>query len=153
MSLGNRISLVLMPLPVALGDARERLEAVQRAAAHFKHESHEVEGAELVERIGDLGGPNVVSLVFRTAARLRAFNVVVSNVPGAPFPLYLGRSRLRAIWGEVPLFAHQGLSVVAMSYAGGLYLGLHADPDAVPDLKVFAADFKAAFDELCALAH
>ena len=92
---GNRISLVLMPLPVRLGDARARVDAVKAACAHFKHASHEVEGAELVERIGDLGGPNIVSLIFRTAAKLRAFNVVVTNVPGVPFPLYLGHGLAR----------------------------------------------------------
>lgn len=148
---GNHISLVLMPLPVSVADARDRVEAVRRACAHFKHESHEVEGAELVERIGDLGGPNIVSLIFRTAARLRAFNVVVTNVPGAPFPLYLGRARLLSLWGEVPLFAHQGLGITALSYDGGLFFGLHADPDALPDLDAFARDLDDAFEEVCAL--
>lgn len=149
---GNRISLVLMPLPLALGDARARLDAVHRTCAHFKHESHEVEGAELVERIGDLGGPNVVSLIFRAAAALRAFNVVVTNVPGAPFPLYLGRAQVQEMWAEVPLFAHQGVGVAALSYDDGLFLGLHADADAVPDLEALAGDFERAFEELCALA-
>lgn len=148
---GNRISLVLMPLPVRLGDARARVDAVKAACAHFKHASHEVEGAELVERIGDLGGPNIVSLIFRTAAKLRAFNVVVTNVPGVPFPLYLGRARVLGMWGEVPLFAHQGLGVAALSYDDALSVGLHADPDALPDLQALARDFDVAFEELCAL--
>lgn len=149
---GNHISMVLAQLPVAVGDARARLAAVRATCEHLKHESHEIEGAAFVERVGDLGGPNVVSAVFRVAAMLRAFNVTVTNVPGPQVPLYLGRARMTAIHAVVPLFTHQGVGVAALSYDGALSVGLYADPDAVPELDALAGDVSAAFDELCALA-
>jgi WS/DGAT/MGAT family acyltransferase len=147
-SQGNHISLMLTPLPLALADARERFAAVHAACERLKHDSHEIEGGEFVERVGDLGGPNVVTAVFRTASMLRAFNVTVTNVPGPQFPLYLGRSRMESIHGLVPLFTHQGVSVAIVSYDGGLFFGLLSDPDAVPDLDSLARDLRDSFDEL-----
>ncbi len=148
---GNHVSLLLARLPVDEPDARRRFEAVHEVCEHLKTESHEIEGAELIERIGDMGGPNVVAAVFKTAMRLRAFNVVVTNVPGPPFPLFLGTSKLEAMWGLVPLFAHQGLGVALLSYMDGLFVGLHGDPDAVPELDVVGRDITEAFEELAAL--
>ena len=113
----------------------------------------EVDGVELVERVGDLGGPNLVAATFRIAAKLRAFNVVVTNVPGPSSPLFLGRARLAQLWGEVPLFAHQGVGIAAISYDDRLSLGLHADPDAVPDLAALVGDLERAFDEVASLAR
>ena len=149
---GNHISLVLVPLPIREADARARYDAVHRASEHLKHASHEVEGAAFIERVGDLGGPNIVSAVFRIAAMLRAFNVTITNVPGPQMPLYVGRAELTAIHAVVPLFTHQGVGVAILSYNGGMFIGLFADPDAVPDVEALAADVHAAFDELCVLA-
>lgn len=151
-TLGNHISLVLMPIPVAVGDARARFEAVRRASQHMKSASHEIEGAALVERIGDVGGPNVVTAVFRTAARLRAFNVVVTNVPGPQFPLYLGTCRMHSIHGSVPLFAHQGVGITALSYDGGVFFGVHADAEVMPEVEPFLDDLRAAMRGLALAA-
>ena len=147
-TLGNHISLVLMPMPVALGDARARFEAVHRATQRVKGASHEVEGAALVERIGDLGGPNVVTAVFRTAAHLRAFNVVVTNVPGPQFPLYLGTCRMHSIFGSVPLFAHQGVGITALSYDGGVFFGVQSDGEVMPAVEPFLDDLRVAVRDL-----
>ncbi|MFO0644971.1 MAG: wax ester/triacylglycerol synthase family O-acyltransferase [Polyangiales bacterium] len=150
---GNHISLVLAQLPLSDADARRRFEAVHRACDQLKHASHEIEGAAFLERIGDLGGPNVVSAVFRAAAMLRAFNVTVTNVPGPQLPLYVGRARMTSIHAVVPLFDHQGVGVAIASYDGGMFLGLYADPDAVPDVSALADDVREAFEELCTVAE
>lgn len=149
---GNHISLVLVHLPLSEPDARARFEAVHRACEHLKNDSHEIEGAAFIERVGDLGGPNVVTAVFRIAAMLRAFNVTITNVPGPQVPIYVGRSRMSEIHAVVPLFTHQGVGVAIASYDGGMYVGLYADPDAVPDVEALAADVRHSFDELCAAA-
>jgi len=149
--MGNHVSLVLARLPIHEPDARRRFDEVRRVCEHLKGDSHEIEGAELIERIGDMGGPNVVSAVFRVAMKLRAFNVVVTNVPGPPCPLYLGTSRMESIWALVPLFSHQGLGIALISYHGGLFVGLHGDPGAVADLDAVGHDIEQAFEELAAL--
>lgn len=149
--MGNHVSLVLARLPIHEPDARRRFDEVKRVCEHLKGDSHEIEGAELIERIGDMGGPNVVSAVFRVAMKLRAFNVVVTNVPGPPCPLYLGTSRMESIWALVPLFSHQGLGIALISYHGGLFVGLHGDPEAVADLDAVGRDIEQSFEELAAL--
>ncbi|TAK18696.1 MAG: wax ester/triacylglycerol synthase family O-acyltransferase [Myxococcaceae bacterium] len=149
---GNHISLVLVHLPLSEPDARARFEAVHRACEHLKHDSHEIEGAAFIERVGDLGGPNVVTAVFRIASMLRAFNVTITNVPGPQVPIYVGRSRMTEIHAVVPLFTHQGVGVAIVSYDGGMYVGLYADPDAVPDVEALAADVQQSFEDLCAAA-
>jgi WS/DGAT/MGAT family acyltransferase len=150
--MGNHVSLVLARLPIDEPDARRRFERVREVCGHLKEESHEIEGAALIESIGDMGGPNVVSAVFRVAMKLRAFNVVVTNVPGPSFPLYLGTSRLESMWGLVPLFSHQGIGIALLSYHGGLFVGLHGDPEAVADLDAVGQDIQQAFEEMVTLA-
>lgn len=145
---GNHISLVLVHLPLSEPRARARFDAVHLACEHLKHDSHEIEGAAFIERVGDLGGPNVVTAVFRIASMLRAFNVTITNVPGPQVPIYVGRARMTEIHAVVPLFTHQGVGVAIVSYDGGMFVGLYADPDAVPDVEALAADVQQSFEEL-----
>ena len=151
--IGNHISLVLAELPIEVPDERTRYQRVKANIAQLKNDSHEIEGAAFFEKIADLGGPNLVSLTFSIAMRLRAFNVVVTNMAGPPVPVYLARSRLEAVYPLAPLFSHQGIGIAIVGYAGVLHVGLFADEAVVPDLAVVARDIEAAFDELCLAAQ
>jgi diacylglycerol O-acyltransferase len=81
------------------------------------------------------------------------FNLVVTNVPGPQFPLYLLGARLVDVHPHVPLFTNQGLGIALFSYAGKLCWGFNADRDLVPDLAVFRECVASAFDELLAVAR
>ena len=84
---------------------------------------------------------------------VRAFNLVVSNVPGPQQPFYLNGQRLLEVYPAVPLNpANQGLSVGILSYDGGVYAGLLADRDLHPSLADAAQGFADASAELLALA-
>jgi diacylglycerol O-acyltransferase len=150
--LGNHIALLLAELPIGEPDARARLTRVRENVDELKHGSHEIDGTAFLERVGDLAGPNLVSLTFTLAMRLRAFNVVVTNMAGPPVPAYLARSRVEAVYPLVPLFSHQALGVAWLGYDGWLHLGLHADAAVLPSLDATAADFTAAFEELAVAA-
>jgi diacylglycerol O-acyltransferase len=150
--IGNHIALLLAELPVGESDARARLTRIRENVDELKHGSHEIEGTAFLERVGDLAGPNLVSLTFTLAMRLRAFNVVVTNMAGPPVPAYLARSRVEAVYPLVPLFSHQALGVAWLGYDGWLHLGLHGDAAVLPSLSATAADFTAAFEELAAAA-
>jgi WS/DGAT/MGAT family acyltransferase len=149
--MGNQVALVLAPLPISEVDPRARYDAVRRATAELKHHSHEIEATALIERIADVALPSLVSTIFLTAMRLRSFNVVATNVPGPPFPLYLGPAKLEEIFGLVPLFAHQGLGIVILSYEDGIFFGLVSDREAVPDVDRFRGDVEDAYMELLSL--
>ena len=75
-----------------------------------------------------------MSQAARLQARQRFFNLVVTNVPGPQFPLYLLGRRLTALYPQVPLAQNQALGIAIMSYDGRLNFGLLGDYDAMPDL-------------------
>ena len=89
----------------------------------------------------------------RSLGGVRAFNLVVSNVPGPQQPFYLNGERLLEVYPAVPLNpANQGLSVGVLSYDGGVYAGLLADRDLHPPLAAAGQAFSDAAAELLAAA-
>ncbi|MFO0683908.1 MAG: wax ester/triacylglycerol synthase family O-acyltransferase [Sandaracinus sp.] len=145
---GNHVSMLVVPLPVGEADPQARLRFVHEHARALKEGSNEVEAGQLVEEIGDLGPEGLVGLVFALALRMLPFHVIVTNVPGPPVPLYLGPSKLEALYPLVPLFARQSVGVALLSYDGGLFVGINADLDRVPDLEALLDDVAASEREL-----
>ncbi len=139
------------PLPVYADDPVERFEIVHEAMKGLK-ESGQAVGAELLTELADFAPPTVLSQASRLQSSQRAFNVVVTNVPGPQFPLYmLGRKLLR-IYPQVPLVRNTALGIAIMSYDGTLNFGLLGDFDALPDLDDLAAALRDAIAELAAAA-
>jgi diacylglycerol O-acyltransferase len=145
---GNRISTVLVDLPVHEADPGARLDAVHSAMSAIKDSAAVRAGALLVGASG-WAPPLVSSALARGMGGLRAFNLVVSNVPGPQQPFYVAGSRLRAVYPAVPLNpANQGLSVGVLSYDGGVHFGLLADRDLDPGVQVAADALAEALAEL-----
>src|SRR5687768_8959110 len=96
--------------------------------------------------------PTIASQAARLQSRQRFFNLVVTNVPGPQFPLYLLGRELEAIYPMVPLARRQGVCFGIMSYNGQVNFGLIGDYDAIPDLEVLASDLEASLAELAELA-
>jgi diacylglycerol O-acyltransferase / wax synthase len=110
------------------------------------------QGAQLLEELGDWTMTALLSQVMRLAIRRRAYNIVVTNIPGPQLPLYLLDAPLRESYPMVPLFENQAVGVALFSYAGGLFWGLNADWDAVPDLHDLTVALREEFDVLHRLA-
>ena len=150
-ALGNRVTSMFAPLPIYADDPVERFEIVHEAMKGLK-ESGQAVGAELLTELADFAPPTVLSQASRLQSSQRAFNVVVTNVPGPQFPLYmLGRKLLR-IYPQVPLVRNTALGIAIMSYDGTLNFGLLGDFDALPDLDDLAAALRDAIAELAAAA-
>jgi diacylglycerol O-acyltransferase len=148
---GNRISTVLVELPVDEADAAARLAAIRERTAELK-DSAAVRAGALLVGAGGWAPPLVSSTVARAMGGVRAFNLVVSNVPGPQQPFYLNGERLLEVYPAVPLNpASQGLSVGVLSYDGAIHAGLLADRDLDPPLPVAAQAFAGAATELLAL--
>jgi len=145
--LGNRVSQMVVPLPVGEPDVRRRHRAVLETTRAVKS-SHQARGGELLEELGNWTATGLLSQVFRLAAWSRPFNVVVTNVPGPPLPLYLLGAPMKAPFPMVPLFTNQAVGIALFSYAGGLYWGVSADWDEVPDLHDLVGALDDAFREL-----
>jgi diacylglycerol O-acyltransferase / wax synthase len=146
--LGNRISTVLVDLPFGEPDPRTRIAAVTERMSELKASAAVRAGALMVGAAG-AAPPLVSAMLARALGGVRAFNLVVSNIPGPQQPLYLNRARVRAVYPAVPLNpANQGLTVGIISYDGGVFFGLLASRDLDPPLPVAAKALRAAIGEL-----
>ena len=146
-TLGNRIASWAARLPIAQTDPRRRMEAVRAVTADLK-QSRQAMGAEVLARVSDWTVPTLLSLAMRLAARARAFNLTVTNVPGPQLPLYMIGSRMLAAYPLGPLFLNQALNIALLSYDGRLHWGLNGDWDVLPDLRDLVTAIHASFDEL-----
>jgi WS/DGAT/MGAT family acyltransferase len=146
-ALGNRVAAMYAPLPVGVTDPRACFAEVHAAMGGLK-ESGQAVGAQTLTQLADFAPPTVMSQAARLQARQRFFNLVVTNVPGPQFPLYLLGRRLRGLYPVVPLALNQALGIAIMSYDGRLGFGLLGDYDALADLDALGGDLQAAIADL-----
>ena len=146
---GNRISSYFVDLPVGEPDPVVRLQQVSYAMRGHKESGQSV-GAEALVQMSGFAPPTIHSLGARVASSItrRLFNLVVTNVPGPQFPLYAAGARMLTMYPVVPLAKGQALAIGATSYDGGVYFGLNADRDAMPDVDVLAALLEESLTEL-----
>jgi len=149
--LGNRVSSYFVDLPVGEQNPVVRLHQVSYAMTAHK-ESGSAVGADALVQLSGFAPPTIHSLASRTASTFtrRLFNVVVTNVPGPQFPLYAAGARMLAMHPVVPLAKGQAVSIGLTSYDGGVFYGLNADRDAMPDIDVLAACIEESLAELVA---
>ncbi|MCW2674143.1 MAG: hypothetical protein JWP14_2732 [Frankiales bacterium] len=147
--LGNRVSSYFVDLPVGEGSAVMRLHQVSFAMRGHK-ESGSAVGADALVQLTGFAPPTIHALGARTASVMtrRLFNLVVTNVPGPQFPLYAAGARMLAMYPVVPLAKNQAVSIGLTSYDGGVFYGLNADRDAMPDVDVLAACIEESLAEL-----
>jgi WS/DGAT/MGAT family acyltransferase len=148
---GNRIAAMRGPLPVWVDDPVERL-AVVRAAMDDLKESKQAIGAEVLTSVQMFAPPTVLAQASRVNFSTRLFNLLVTNVPGPQFPLYVVGRRMLAVFPIAFLPKNHALSIAIMSYDGAMNFGLLGDYDAMYDLDEFGAAIEASLAELVALA-
>src|SRR5204863_8841688 len=124
-----------------------RLHAVTATMGDLKSSNLAV-GASLLTDLSDFAPPTIAAQAARLQSRQRFFNMVVTNVPGPQFPLYVLGRELLDIFPMVPLAKHQAVCFGIMSYNGGINFGLTADYDSSPDLDTLAADLRASLADL-----
>ncbi len=151
-ALGNRVAAMWAPLPVGIEDPAECYEQIRVAMDALKHSGQAV-GAQVLTNLAGFAPPTILSQAARLQARQRYFNLVVTNVPGPQFPLYLLGRRLRSLYPVVPLARRQALGIAVMSYNGHLGFGLLGDYDALPDLDAIAQELDRAIRRLARAAN
>jgi len=150
-ALGNQVAAMWAPLPVGVEDPAECLAQIRDAMEDLK-ESGQAVGAQVLTNLAGFAPPTILSQAARLQARQRFFNLVVTNVPGPQFPLYVLGRRLEVLYPVVPLAQRQALGIAVMSYDGHLGFGLLADYDALPGLEGIARDLRAAIAALARAA-
>jgi diacylglycerol O-acyltransferase len=151
-ALGNQVAAMWAPLPVGATDPRASFSIVHDAMGDLKRSGQAV-GATVLTGMADFAPPTILSQAARLQARQRFFNIVVTNVPGPQFPLYLLGRRLHALAPVVPLARNQALGIAIMSYDGRVFIGLLGDYDALPGLDAVAAALDAGLHEMVSAAR
>ena len=129
--------------------SRPYLSCWTAAATRLLHCTRgQAEGTEAFEELSDWTAPGLLAAFSRLAASRRAYNLVVTNVPGPPFPVFMDGARLLQAYPLVPLFTHQALGIALLSYDGGLYWGFNSCWDAMPDLHEMVLAVEREFETL-----
>jgi WS/DGAT/MGAT family acyltransferase len=150
-ALGNKVAAMWAPLPVGVKDPLDCFQQITRATEDLKRSGQAV-GAQVLTNLAGFAPPTILNQAARLQARQRFFNLVVTNVPGPQFPLYLLGRRLQVLYPVVPLAQRQALGIAVMSYDGHLGFGLLGDYDALPELDAIAQDLRRAIASLARAA-
>jgi WS/DGAT/MGAT family acyltransferase len=145
--MGNRVTMMAAALPLAETSPRKRLQCVIETTRELKS-SKQARGVELIEELSEIGGTALFAQLARMTSITRPFNVVVTNVPGPQLQAYLLSAPLVEAYPLVPLYRNQALGIALFSYNGGLFWGLNADWDALPDLHDLVEALAAEFELL-----
>lgn len=137
----NQVSNMFVNLPVHLSDPVDQLQRIHAGSIGAK----EIQGAVGVSMISD-----VVELIpptlFHFASRMYSqagladrmapvHNLIISNVPGSPVPLFLAGARVVGLFPFGPLMEGTGLNITILSNLDDMNIGLIGCPDLVPGLE------------------
>lgn len=152
----NAISALIAPVATDVADPVERAEAVRRAMSTAKRSFAGASGGWIGD-VTSLLPPALAGTAVRSALRLgrvSPVNLVISNVPGPRFGLYLGGARVRSYY-PLSLISDVtgGVSITFFSYDGGMDVGVVACPALVPDPWELVHHLRAALDELLAVSR
>ena len=145
--LGNRVAAMMAPLPVWCQEPVARLDIVREELRELKSSGQAV-GARVLTDLSGFAPPTILGQASRLMSRQRFFNLVVTNVPGPQFPLYLLGRRMLDPFPMVPLASGQGVGVAILSYDGRINFGLVGDFDLLWDLDDLAVDLEDSLADL-----
>ena len=150
LKLGNRVSMMIAPLPVGIIDPLERLRQVSAAMDLIKS-SGQAGQMERVVALTDLLPPVLQRPLAQLQASIAPVNTVCTNVPGPRETRYFLGQPVQLMVPLVPLAVGIGLGFAILSYSNQLTIGLNADAERVTDIWDLATALRRAFDELWAL--
>ena len=144
-----RVEQLLVDLPLGEPNATVRLQQVAYQMKAHADTGRAVPARRLAE-VGGFAPTTLHSLGARVASGLsrRVFNLLITNVPGPQHSLYAAGAELQQTFPVIPLAKGQGLAVGLTSYKGGVYYGLNADREAMPDLEVLCQCVTESLEEL-----
>jgi diacylglycerol O-acyltransferase / wax synthase len=156
---GVQVAAMFASLETQVEDPAERLLAIHAGTQGAK-EMREAMAADKIMNLTDTMSPALVGLAARmyTGARLEdrtppVFNLIISNVPGPPFDLYMAGARITGIYPMGPLLYGSGLNITVMSNATGVDFGVFTCREVMPDPWLVADALSDALDELVAAAE
>lgn len=145
---GNQFVPARFVFPVAVSEPIERMRQLHELVEAQRSEPALGMAAPIAGVLNRLPA-DLTTSVF--GGMLKAIDVVTTNVPGSPRPVYVSGSRVEATFGYGPL-AGAACNVALLSYQDDLHIGVATDPAAVPDPTLFIECLGAGFAEIEKLA-
>lgn len=153
-SQGNKVSAMFTSLATDVEDPFERIQAIANSTAGAK-EDHNAVGARTLTDWAEWATPRTFGLAARLYSSMNLanshrpiHNLVISNVPGPPFPLYMSGAEMVATYPMGPIMDGAGLNITVMSYRENVDIGYLGCTDLVPDIWDIADATSVAFDEI-----
>ncbi len=150
----TKLSVMFATLGTDVSDPVERLHTIAAANVQAK-ELHRLLGADILVQWAEHFWLNAFSLGTRLYSALHladrhrvVHNLILSNVPGPPCPLYLGGARLVAVYPLGPVTDGAGLNVTVISQMDRVGIGLVTCPELVPDIWELAGAIREALLEM-----
>ena len=138
---GNAVGAVLCNLGTHLADPVDRLELIMTSMQRAKKQFEGLTPIQILMLSSLSLAPAALPILWGSAVQMLepvirpAFNIVISNVPGPPRPLYFNGARLAGSYPVSVLVDGQALNITATSYAGSLDFGILGCRRNVPSLQ------------------
>jgi len=150
----NKVSAMFTSLATDVADPVERLRTIHEVTKGAKEE-HNAIGADMLQSLTEFAAPRLFGLAMRFYSSTKLadrgpviHNLVISNVPGPPFPLYFAGAKLVSLFPMGPVFEGAGLNITVISYMDDIDIGLMVCRESVPDVWDMAADIEESLAEL-----
>ena len=154
---GTQASMSFVNLGTNIADPQQRLNHVMAATTAMKSTMGSLKSI-LPTDYPSLGVPWLIEAVTalygkaKVADRMpQIANLVISNVPGPPVPLYMAGARMLSNHPTSIVVHGLALNITVQSYNQQLDFGLMADAAAMPDVRELAEAIRIAFDDVMAL--
>lgn len=143
----NKVSSLFARLGTDTEDPLERLQDMARANRNAK-DHHQAISADSLQDWAEFAAPRTFGLAVRAYAGLRlaekhpvVHNLVISNVPGPPVPLYFAGARIEAMYPLGPVFHGAGVNITVASNNGQVHVGVIACRESMPDTEALVQHF------------
>jgi len=156
---GNKVSGLFATLPTHIADPVERIHAVRQSADDAKRlyasgvEDVLIDWADVPPPIAIAIGVRLLTWTHLAERLPPIFNLLVSNVPGSPVPLYLSGAPVTAIYPLGPVLDDIGLNITILSHVDQVHFGLVSCPELMPDLWSLADRIPEALTELLSVSR
>ncbi len=153
-SSGNQLSMMLVQLATDIEDPIERVEMIYKNTSRGKNLRGAM-GAKSIANLGEVvpyGLANQAAKIYTryNLAKLHkpAFNLVITNVPGPQFPIYIHGHKVHSIMGTAPIIDGMGLMIAVLSYDGRVTITTTSDEKSMPDLDTLSNYIRESANDL-----
>jgi WS/DGAT/MGAT family acyltransferase len=155
---GTKVAAMFCSLATDIDDPASRLRAIHASSTSGKAQRTKLTHQTEVN-LTETTPPAAIAIASRlwSLGRLDGrippiFNLIISNVPGPPFDLYVAGARIEALYPMGPLLYGSGVNFTVVSTKDRLDFGLMACPAIVPDPWAIADQIEPALEELVSAA-